>query len=191
MAAFAEYSTTQVAHDEAEPNLHGDTGGFGGGIIATQLLHHFAATLSLGATFPRNYNEERPLQDTNAVVVTEITYGNSFNYNLSLGYLVYPKKYRDYQQTNYNVYLELMGKSYGEAAVIQNQIPATIENITLASGNYVEAHLGVQAIINSNTRIDITIGFPLIQRSWDHFYPIYNIGVQHNFYFLKRKSTEK
>src|SRR6185436_1084324 len=44
MAAYAAYSTANVAHEEAEPNLTGDTGGFEGGLIATKLKNRFAAT---------------------------------------------------------------------------------------------------------------------------------------------------
>ena len=46
MAAYAEWSNTNVTHDEAEPTLLGDTRGYGGGLITTYLKNHFAATLA-------------------------------------------------------------------------------------------------------------------------------------------------
>jgi hypothetical protein len=194
MAAYAAYSTADVAHEEAEPNLTGDTGGFEAGLIATELKNRFAATFSAGFILPKDYNEVRVF-DTSATgtttLTTNVSYGNAFTYKLSLGYLLYPKTFRDFRQTNYSVYLELLGKSYGKASVIQDGQPVAVESFVLYGGNYVDAHLGFQTIINSNTRIDLGIELQLINRSWDHFYPLYTVGVQHYFYLGKKGSANK
>ena len=184
MAAYAAYSTAHLAHDIAEPNPDGDTGGFEGGLIATELNHRFSATLSGGLILPKKYNETHTY-DT--IVTTTIAYANAITYQLSLGYLLYPKIFRDYHQPNYSIYIELHGKSYGKAAVVQNGEPAILESTTLYGWNYVDADLGFQTIINSNTRIDLSIEVQLINRSWDHFYPLYHIGLQHYFYLGKKK----
>ncbi|MFN5932627.1 MAG: hypothetical protein ACK42F_13680, partial [Sphingobacteriales bacterium] len=34
---------------------------------------------------------------------------NAFNYSLSGGYLLYPRSYKSYNQTNFNIYLECLG----------------------------------------------------------------------------------
>ncbi|MFI5135847.1 MAG: hypothetical protein ACHQD9_08345 [Chitinophagales bacterium] len=188
MAAFANYSTANLPHDIAEPNSDGDTGGFGCGLIATVLKKRFAATATTGFILPNDYHEVRNF-DTSGTLTTDIAYGKAFTYGLSLGYLLYPKVYRDYHQPNYNVYLELLGKYYGQASVTQNGMPVSVESFTLYSGNYLDATGSFQAIINSNTRLDLSIEVPLINRSWDHFYPLYQVAVQHYFYFGKKKSS--
>ena len=84
------------------------------------------------------------------------------------------------------MYLELHGKSYGNASVSENGEPVVIESSTLYGWNYIDADLGFQAIINSNTRVDLSVEVQLLNRSWDHFYPLYNIGLQHYFYLRKK-----
>ncbi len=182
MAAYAEWSNVTSAHDEAEPNLRDDTKGFGGGIITTYLKKHFAVSLTTGFIFPGDYTETT-IEDNGNELHTQVTYGKALIYNLSIGYLLYPFKYKNYNETNINVYVEFMGKSYGEAKVVQNgtEIPNNTE--LLKSGNYVEIHPAVQFIIKSNLRIEASVGFPLINESYAKFYPIYMIGLQRYFYF--------
>jgi hypothetical protein len=48
----------------------------------------------------------------------------------------------------------------------------------------------VQCIIRSDIRIDFSMGFPLINSSYIHTYPLYYVALQRLFYFRKR-STEK
>jgi hypothetical protein len=185
MAAFADYSTANLPHDIAEPNSEGDTGGFGGGFIATVLRNHFAATATSGFIIPKSYHEFRDF-DSSGTLTTDINYGNAFTCGLSLGYLLYPKLYQDYHQPSYSVYVELQGKSYSDASVMQNGEPVEIESFTLYGWNYLDGTFSFQAIINSNTRIDLSIEVPLINRSYDHFYPLYQVALQHSFYFTKK-----
>lgn len=191
MAVYAEGSTTNVAHDEGEPGLTGDTKGVGGGVIITQLLHRFSATFTGGITLPGSYHEHRydpgiPPPD-GPDLITGIQYGKALNYNLSFGYLLYPSVYRDYKQININIYLELVGRSYEAAKIARNGNTVVAHTPTLQKGNYVNAVPGVQAIINSNTRIDFSAGFNLVQRSYRYFYPFYLFGIQHYFYFSGKK----
>jgi len=187
MAAFGSYSTAKLAHDIAEPNPDGDTGGWSGGLIATKLINHFSATLSSGFIFPNKYHETRIVDDS--VFTTDLTYGNAITYSLSMGYLIYPKEFTDFSQPNYNLYVELLGKSYGNATVVRDGSAVQVDNFALYSGNYLDADLGFQAIFNSNTRFDVTVEFPLINRSWDHFYPLFHFNVQHYFYLGKKKGS--
>jgi hypothetical protein len=182
VAAYAAYSTAHLAHDIAEPNLQGDTGGFETGAIVTGLLHRFSATITGGLIIPASYTQTH-LYDT--LVTTTIAYANAVEYGLSFGYLLYPKTFRDFHQPNYSAYLELHGRSYGNATVTENGEPVAIESTVLFKGNYLDADLGLQAILNSNTRIDLSVEFHLVNRSWDHFYPLYSIGLQHYFYLKK------
>ena len=182
VAFYAEGSVNNSAHDESEPNLMDDTKGFGGGILVTYLKNHFAVSLSSGFVKPGTYTETTP-DFYGGEQTTSLTYGNSISYNLSFGYLIYPFQYKKYSETNVNVYLEFMGKSYGQAKVIQNNRNIEPQTELLLSGNYIEMHPGLQFIIDSNLRFDFTVGFPVVRKSFARFYPVYMFGVQKYFYF--------
>ncbi len=184
MALYGEWSNVNVAHDETEPNLLDDTKGYGSGFIVTGLKNHWAASLTAGAIIPGTYNGFSPDPYGGPMVPTELKYGKALQYNLSIGYLLLPFHYESYKQTNLNLYIEFMGKAYQEARVYQyGDVPVPIQTPLLQAGNYIEAHPGIQAIFNSNTRVDFTVGFPLINRAYTRFYPVYMLGVQRYFYF--------
>ena len=189
-ALYGEYSTVKVAHDEAEPTLQDDNRGYGGGLIGTYLKNHFAASVTVGIIVPFKYNGyvPDPIPDLPGVPAT-ITYGKGYNYSLSFGYLLSPASYTSYRQTSWSVYMEFLGKDYDamqmEVGNVYYNTPkyaiSTQGNRALQGGWYLEAYPGLQAIILSDLRVDFSIGFPAIGRSYAHFYPIYNLGVQRYF----------
>ncbi|MBK9523633.1 MAG: hypothetical protein IPQ03_14960 [Bacteroidetes bacterium] len=181
MAAYAEYSFISAAHDETEPNLLDDTKGCGFGLIATYLKKHFAVSITSGLILPGKYSEITP-DFYGGELHTILQYGRALKYNLSFGYLIYPSEYSSYSETNINVYLEFMGKSYQTAKVIQNDIDIKPQTELLLGSHYVEFHPGIQAIINSNMRIDFSVGVPIINKSFTRFYPVYMIGIQRYFF---------
>jgi hypothetical protein len=186
MALYGEWSNNKVAHDEAEPNLLDDTKGMGGGIIVTALKKRFAFSLNTGVVIPGSYTGFATDPNDSTLVSTKVNYGNAFIYNFSFGYLIYPKKYSNYKQTNFNIYLEFMGKAYRQAKITQyGFVDVPIQTPLLKAGNYMEIHPGVQAIFNSNLRLDLSVGFPLLNGSYARFYPIFMIGIQRYFYFKK------
>jgi hypothetical protein len=194
MAAYAEGSYLTVAHDEAEPTLLDDTKGYGGGVIATYLKHRFAASFTGGFIIPLEYKGGVSDQLTGLPEVpAHVYYGKAVNYSLSFGYLLSPKTYTDYNQTNWNIYVEFIGKSYGAAKVDFSNIlapgsyyPVSVQGVpVLLAGQYVELHPGVQCIIKSNLRIDLSAGFPFIDKSYAHYYPLYTVGIQRYLYFNK------
>jgi len=197
-AAYAEYGLLKVAHDEAEPNLLDDTKGFGGGLIATYLKGHFAVSATGGFILPSKYKgyvpDEIPALPGQPATVT---YGNGYNYSLSFGYLLLPHTYTSYNQTNWNLYVEFMGKDYTAAKMQVGNISysapqysiSTKSNKALQGRNYIDVYPGVQSIIRSNLRADFSVGFPFINKSYVHFYPVYHIGVQRYFYFHKHKHS--
>jgi hypothetical protein len=192
MAAYADWSNVNVAHDEAEPNLLDDTKGYGGGLITTFLNYHLAVSLNTGVIIPGKYNGLSPDIYGGPMVPTELRYGNAVKYNLSFGYLLFPHHYENYNQTNLNIYLEFMGKSYGQATVIQygdKNIP--ISTPLLKAGSYVDVCPGFQCIIKSNSRIDFSVEFPLINKSYAHFYPVFMLGVQRYIFFNKKSDKPK
>ncbi len=132
------------------------------------------------------------------VYPTTIQYGEGVNYNLSFGYLLFPKNYNSYEQTNWNIYCEFIGKSYGAAKVSEQygtfsgalvyQLPVTTP--ILKAGSYIDMNPGIQCIISSTYRIDLSVAFPIVNQSYDHLYPLYQLGVQRYFYFHKRQSVK-
>jgi hypothetical protein len=187
MALYGEWSNVSVAHDEAEPTLLDDTKGYGGGLIITVLKNHLAISLTSGVIIPGSYDGMSPDPLGGPDVPTTLTYGKAVKYDLSIGYLLFPAKYHNYNEPNINVYLEFKGKSYEEASIIQYGIkPVPIQTPLLEAGNYVDVFPGIQTILHSNMRIDFCVGFPLINQSYAHFYPVYMFGIQRYFYLHKK-----
>jgi hypothetical protein len=136
MAAFVEasYSRNQPFYDEL--SLEGDQGGVQMGIIATQLLHKLAisSTVSYLGTAKRDA----------ADVLSKTIPARAVNYSVSAGYLVLPKHYTDYNQTNLNLYLELLG-----------------QQTTDVSRYYVDLAPAVQLIFNSQVKVNLGYRFQL------------------------------
>ena len=199
MAVYGEYGLLKVAHDEAEPSLLDDNSGWGGGIITTYLKNHFAGSFTGGIIHAFKYKGEVPdiIPQLPGVPAT-VTYRNAYNYSLSFGYLLSPKVYKDYKQTNWNIYVELMGKRYDKIDMAVGNIYyntpqysiSTKDNKALQGSNYVEIYPGVQCIIRSDIRIDLSVGFPLVNRSYVHYYPVYMLGVQRYFYFRNQSGKK-
>lgn len=188
LALYGDWSNVGVPHDESEPNLMDDTKGYGGGLITTYLKNHFAASFTGGFIIPGSYNGVSP-DVGGQLVPTKIDYGRALIYNLSFGYLLYPKKYASYEQTNINLYIEFIGKAYEAARVTQyGFINVPIQTPLLAAGHYVEIHPSVQAIFESNLRIDLSVGLPMINRSYARFYPVYYIGIQRYIFPVSKKT---
>ena len=187
MAAVAEWSSVAVAHDEAEPNLVDDTGGYGGGMIVTWLRNRFASSFTYGFIWPNAYFEMQTDVSGGPDLPTRIYYGNASKFNLSFGYLFYPKHYTSYKDPNWNVYLEFLGKQYNAATVIQNGNNLPTKTVALVKNTYVEIHPGIQRIVNSNFRMDLTVGFSLFHQSYAHFTPVWMFAVQRYFYRTGKK----
>jgi hypothetical protein len=129
MAAFVRMSHSQNPLDHDEINLMGEQSGTQAGIIATQLIHKLAVSGSLSYTQvltpkPKFFPEAYPYQ--------------SFNYSLSAGYLVLPRQYKDYRQTNLNLYCELLGMYNTDKQKYALDIAPAL-----------------QLIFNSNTRVNL------------------------------------
>jgi len=102
MAAFVmgAYSRNHLQHNEL--NLMGEHSGVQAGLIATQLWNKLAVsgTASLIEVFDKKRNDK---------TIPQQYAFESLNYSLSAGYLVLPLDYKDYNQTNLNIYAELLG----------------------------------------------------------------------------------
>jgi len=135
MAAFAEVSGTQSPYVYGDMSLNGDVDGIQLGVTATQLWHKFALSGTVGYTnvFGDRNKLLHPFHSFNAI-----------NYTIAGGYLVFPKTYTSYQQTNLNVYLEVMG--------LKN-----LDN----DGYMIDIAPALQLIFNSKTKVSFGKSFQL------------------------------
>lgn len=133
-AAFGRLSTSKRPTYTEDINPEGDNSGAQAGIVVTQLLHKLA--LSGTVAYAKAFNAE-----SRRVAGTPQP-DQLISYSLSSGYLVLPVVYKNYNQPNFNVYFEMLGKT------------------NPASGkSYVDFAPAIQTIINSRTRIDLGYRF--------------------------------
>jgi hypothetical protein len=119
--------TTPVYSSEID--LDGNNSGAAAGIVATQLLHKLA--ISAAGSFTSKW------KNVSAEKISGFNSG-TVNYSISAGYLLFPKTYKNYEQTNVNLYLEVLGSSG-----FSNK------------DHYIDVAPGIQFILNSISRIDL------------------------------------
>ena len=112
-----------------EIDIDGTNSGISTGIIATKLINKLAVSSSVAYSYRLNN-----LYDKREVIVP----WRAVNYSLSAGYLLFPKEYTDYKQTNVNIYTEFVGAN-------------TWDN----KGYFLDIAPAIQFIIKSIARIDI------------------------------------
>lgn len=171
IAAFGEASQTLSAHDEAEPNLMGDNAGFGGGIIATKLIKKLAISATAGIIKPITYKEP----DKNMTFQS----GDATYFMISAGYLLYPLQYKSYKDLNINIYLEALYKEYQAGALY---IEREYENLDvfpyLREGKYLEIRPGLQFIMDSKNRLDLSFAVTAYGNTFIRNNPTVFIGYQ-------------
>ncbi len=133
MAAFAEASITKPPFHYDEISLMGDKDGVSLGLIATQLWHKFAISGTISNT--QVLDKSRYRKDV--IYIPERKY-QAMNYSLSAGYLLLPKEYKSYKQTNLNLYAELLAQ----------------QTTDIATG-YIDFAPAIQLIFNSNSKLNI------------------------------------
>lgn len=129
MAAFGRYSWNNSAIHHQAIDLNAGNSGYEVGLVGTQLIHKVA--LSTSVSYARALNNS----DYN---FPDLLGNSAVNYTLSVGKLMYPKKYTSYKQTNINTMLELVGQT-----------------ITENGKSYLDVVPSIQFIINSQARIDL------------------------------------
>ncbi|MEP7165756.1 MAG: hypothetical protein ABI741_13735 [Ferruginibacter sp.] len=139
VAAFAKAAYNNSHIHQAAIDLAGYNSGYEGGIIATKLINKLA--LSLSSSF---------LHATNNGDGNKFQYGNkskdAVSYTVSAGKLLLPKTYTDYDQTNVNVMVELLGQ------------------VNLNSGkSYLDIAPSLQFIFLSKMRLDMGYRFALVK----------------------------
>ncbi len=101
MAAFGALSYSRNYLSFNEINLNGDQSGAQIGLIVTQLWYKLAISGSA------SLNEVLHRYRWDDIHSRQHAF-QAFNYSLSAGYLLLPREYTDYNQTNLNLYLELL-----------------------------------------------------------------------------------
>lgn len=137
MSAFAEASVSRNNAMYDELSIDGDQGGIQAGIIATQLLHKLALSATLGRT------EVLQSSRWDKSSTLSVPY-SAYTYSLSAGYLVLPRKYTSYDQTNLNLYVELLG-----------------QQTTGVSKYYIDLAPAVQLIFSSTAKLNAGYRFQL------------------------------
>jgi len=163
MAAFARVSTTFQPGYNSEVDIEGDYKGLNAGIVATQLLHKLAISSTVAYT--------KILADGTDYLKS----GDALSYTLSFGYLLLPKTYTGYHQTNFNFYFELLGKTQWSSlnGIVDNR---QIQN------SYLDAAPGVQFIFNSITRLDVSWRTQLTGNMNRIYYNLLLIRLEHNIF---------
>ncbi|WP_367864972.1 hypothetical protein [Pedobacter sp. WC2423] len=133
-AVFGRVSTSKRPAYTEDINLEGDNSGVQGGIVVTQLLHKLALSGTLSYTKAFDVKSQQ--------VTGTLKPDQMIGYSLSSGYLVLPFVYKNYNQPNFNVYFEMLGKTN----------PAN-------GRSYLDLAPALQVILNSRTRIDLGYRF--------------------------------
>ncbi len=134
MAAFAagSYSRNKPMYEEL--SLDGDQSGLQLGLVATQLVNKLAVSATGGYLLYAGSRQQDP----------KLMPYQALKYNLSAGYLVLPFDYANFEQTNLNLYAELLGQQSLDR-----------------KGYYVDFAPAVQLIFNSNTKFNLGYRFQL------------------------------
>lgn len=132
LAAFGQVARSVVPFHYDEIDLGGDKSGVEAGLVATQLWHKFALSGTLS-----HIQVLHGSRKNRQVYIPARSY-NAMQFSLSAGYLLFPRVYSSYKQTNLNLYTELLTQR-------------TLDN----SHYYVDIAPALQLIFASATKLNI------------------------------------
>lgn len=167
LAAFgaATYSRNHLDHNEINL-MGGDQSGVQAGLIATQLWNKLAVsgTVSLNEIIDKERRKK---------LSPEQYAFSSVNYSISAGYLVLPKEYTSYKQTNLNLYFEILGS----------------RNLNWTEDKYyVDFAPAIQLIFNSNSKLNMGYRFQVAGDIYRLMDKSFSISFEHTFLnALKKK----
>lgn len=156
-AVFAQGSWSKNPLVYHEFNLDGDNSALQVGAVATQLINKFAA--SAGVSYVNQFER------SNKVNFLRGFSNNAVQYNLSMGYLLFPKNYQSIKQTNLNLYCEFLGQ----------------KNTDIDAG-FVDIAPAVQLIFNSRARVNFGGRFELLGNA--HRMADRSLFLSLEYYFL-------
>ena len=142
LSSFIKYSYHENKFMKDNLDLELQDTGFELGLIGTQLIKKLAISITSGFTRISNIDEKFTQGTT---VKWQKTNVNTFKNSISAGYLLFPRKYKSYRQTNFNIYLE-----YITNTIITKDFPSRYNKFlsTLAPG--------IQFILLSRSRLDFS-----------------------------------
>ena len=159
MAAFAKASVSNEPVQRFPYNdidLDGNNSGWQLGVVATRLINKLALSSSVSyLNAMNNFNG-------NKLDVTQPHH--AANYSFSAGYLLFPKEYTSYRQTNVNIMVEYLGQQF-----INNK------------GGYNEVCPAIQFIFNSIARLDIGAKYTVWSTAEKMFRNTYLVRLEYNF----------
>jgi hypothetical protein len=161
IAAYGRYSLNNADIHQEEIETMGHNTGYEAGIVATKLVNKVAisSTLSFEKALDNLDNNKFPSTQSD----------NATNYTLSIGKLIYPKKYTSLKQTNINVMLEFLGQRLnGNGKSSLDMVPS------------------VQFIIYSQARIDIAYRRELYSNIYRTAPSGFMIKFEYTFFNLKK-----
>lgn len=174
-------STNPLRYDEITSD--GDQTGMQSGVIVTQLVNKLAVSATLATT--QVLDKERWLKYTGP---RQFGY-RSFNYALSAGYLVLPRSYSSYKQTNFNLYLEMIGSrgdgpqyvAYGGGGGMVNLY---YENEKF---HFLDLAPAMQLIFNSSSKLNIGYRFQVSGNAYRMAQSALFVSFEHTFLNALRK----
>jgi hypothetical protein len=162
LAAYGRYSFNNADIHQEQIEILGHNSGFETGIIATKLIKKVAISSSLSFEKAFDNKPNYPFPDNIG--------DNATNYSLSLGKLMYPKKYTNYKQTNVNLMIEFVGQTINENGK-----------------SYLDVMPAVQFIFNSQARLDFAYRQELISSMVRSAPNGFYLNLYYTFFDLKKQ----
>lgn len=142
LSSFIKYSYHEDKFMKDNLDLELQDTGFELGLIGTQLINKLAISITTAITRISNIDEKLTQGST---VKWQTTNLNTFKNSISAGYLLFPRKYNSYKQTNFNLYVEYLTNT-----ILNENFPVRYDKFrsTFAPG--------IQFIIMSRSRLDFS-----------------------------------
>mgnify|MGYP005729707221 FL=1 len=142
LSSFIKYSYHDNKFMKDNLDIEIQDTGFEFGIIGTQLINKLAISVTSAVTRISNIDEK---YTNGSTVKWQSINLNTIQNSISAGYLLFPRKYKSYKQTNFNLYLEYLTNT-----ILTKNYPDRYNKFssTLAPG--------IQFIIMSRSRLDFS-----------------------------------
>ena len=137
VSAFGKYGFNNSVIQQPAIDLTGFNSGYEGGVVATKLINKVALSASASFLHAMDNGHEKFLYDDKN--------RNAAGYSFSIGKLMLPKEYTNYNQTNLNLMVEFLGQT------------------NLQSGrSYLDIAPAAQLIFKSRMIADIGYRYPVV-----------------------------
>ena len=142
LSSFLKYSYHENKFMKDNLDLELQDTGLELGIIGTQLINKLAISITTAITRISNIDEKFTQGST---VKWQTTNLNTFKNSISAGYLLFPRKYNSYKQTNFNLYVEYLTNT-----ILNKEFPVRYNKFSSTFAP------GIQFIILSRSRLDFS-----------------------------------